>query len=337
MPSKTKAETNKQFFQKKKDETHICPDCNEPVKYQSRVKHLTSKKHLENMKKTRRDFMDEYLAVHAKLAAPKANLTEIFREMFYLIQTEYFDSDGCELPTDEEKWIQPKTNNDGERQFCENTAYVMREVLQDTFDKKIINAYGVEELNEWEGVEMRFHAVNTEAKDAKTNYLRFFRGLMEPPKPRVVQEAMVVADDGDKSDDTEEEEQEDEQEDAQEEEEEEEDGVDAFVVDETSYITSHFPSIYDFRRLTKLRKAHVLEEIGSNCADVFDDERYLVDRIYSALSENDNLQYIILYDDVYTCYKRFQYSLTVMMDEEQEMMMEHTTVDEGAYNYDFNY
>ena len=352
MPSKTKQQINKEFFEKKKDEVQICLECKIPVKYQSRVKHMLSKKHIENCKKTRSHFLDDYHAIHDKLGEPKAKITDLFREMYYLIQSEYFDEDDIEIPDDSEKWIQPKTNNDKEAAFVQQSAFIMFETISELFDDKISNvdtnteAYALEELEE------QFKQINLEDNDAKVKMMRFYRGLQTKQSSDVVDEtttAGIISVKKEEEEEEEEEEDEEEQEEEQEEEEEEEEnnGIETYFIDETNWTTSHFPQIMDFRRLTKKTKERVLEEIAVNCSHVFDDERYLIDNIYAVLTEQEKLQYDIIYDDVYSCYKRFQYNNRIIEDDDEQQQTNilnwNNTEDDNENNedetldYDFKY
>jgi len=339
MSAKTKQEINREYFQKKKNEEHMCPECKIPVKFQSRQAHLKTKKHIENCKKEYSEFFEEYNALNKKLLEPTPNITDIMRKLYYLIQDEFFNEDGTEILTDEERWAAPEPKNAEEIDFCDNTGFAMRTILKEMFDKKI-RALDLKQSREWERYETQFEKKNYEERDAKIYYLIVFRNLKEP-----IKQAPPVE---------EEQEQEQAHEIAQndiEDEEEQDDvlstnvddddyGNDTYTIDNTDFTTAFFPALYEFRDLKKSMQEIVLEEIAVNCGDIFeDDKRFVIERIYQALTERDKLQYQIIYDDIFTFYQRYKVQAESHQKSDYSSDTQSTNGDEEQelFEYDFKY
>lgn len=343
MSAKTKQEINREYFQKKKNEEHMCPECKIPVKFQSRQAHLKTKKHIENCKKEYAEFFVEFNALNKKLLEPTPNITDIMRKLYYLIQDEFFNEDGTEILTDVERWAAPEPKNPEETEFCDNTGFAMRTILKEMFDKKIRDLDSHKAVDEWERYETQFEKKNYEERDAKVFYLTVFRNLKAPAKEAIPVEGekeQEQAQDTAQSDTEDEEEQDDVLSANEDEEEDDDNGNDTYKIDETNYITCHFPPLYEFRDLKKSKQEIVLEEIAVNCAHVFDDDkRVVIERIYEALSERDKLQYQILYDDIFSFYQRYKAQLDSYRQSESSSDIQSTNGDqeEEMFEYDFKY
>lgn len=344
MDKKAKEESrkaaNKRFHDKQKSQTTYCEDCNKHIKTPTYRTHILTKKHLQNTLKERKTFFEEYLALHEKLTIEGQDVRKIFMDIKDLIEGEYCDEDGNEILPEEERYTDPLpfARNDVERDFCGTIGYMERqmETLIKKLNKTLPPYLSIDYLEAKEKAYNNIRA-NIDDRDLKKKILFCFQDFMLPFPPNkednerhkkiqkwngttkqatIIQEAKIEeASSGDDDDDEEEEEEEK----AMDVEEEEEDtGVDTYDADEENSTTAHFPTITDFRNLKKIKKEMVLEEIASNCAHVFEDERFLIDMIFEVLSEKESLKYDILYDDIISCYRRWKYNCDMSQIEEEE-------------------
>jgi len=367
MDQKAKEESrkaaNKRFHDKQKSQTTYCEDCNKHIKTPTYRTHILTKKHLQNTMKQRKTFFEEYLELHEKLTVEGQDVRKIFMEIRDLIDGEYCDEDGNEIIPEDERYTDPLpfARNDVERDFCGTVFYMEQqmEILIQKLNKTLPTYLSIDYL---EKKQIAYNTIraNVDDKNLKKKLLFCFQDFMLPFPPnmedeerhkkiqkwkknekpvKTIQESKEEEEQVEEEQVEVEEEEEEEEEEDQMEEEEEDNGVETYEIDTTNYITMFFPTIMDFRKLTKHKKEHVLEEIAVNCPEVFEENKYLIDSINSALSEKNSLQYDILYEDLFPVFKVYKSNIDLYKNEYQDEEQDENTIDEfGAeLNYDFKY
>jgi hypothetical protein len=79
----------------KKDGEVFCNACRIPVKLLSVFNHNKGKKHIENSKELTKDYFEEMVELFEKFKKTN-DIQDISTQLYYLIQSEFFDEDGCE-------------------------------------------------------------------------------------------------------------------------------------------------------------------------------------------------------------------------------------------------
>lgn len=367
MSVKTKQQINKDYYLSKKDTLIQCKECMMPIKYQSFKAHLKTDKHIANCKMQKASYLDTLKGAVAKLV-DGCNIESVSKEIYYIIQQEYFLGQPAA----------PKDKKDATPQVIvisqdQKRAEALYEEIMALYDKRwdmlAENAHyernkekfhkDVIRINErYEKLEKEinkeqntFRSYDIFKKDAMNYMTRVKECLItqiekmkakmievvQPEEQEQQQEQQqtvkvigaVENDDEDAEDDEDDEEQD-----------EDDYGNDTYKIDDTDFTTAFFPALYEFRDLKKSMQEIVLEKIAVNCADIFeDDKRFVIERIYQALTERDKLQYQILYDDIFTFYQRYKVQVESYQKSDTSSDTQSTNGDEEQelFEYDFKY
>lgn len=183
---------NKRFREKQKTQTTFCPDCNKSVKNLTWTTHITSKKHLENTFKERKDFFEEFQDLYNLLAIEGSDVRKIFCSMKDLIEGEYYDDNGHEIIPEDEIYTDPTpfARNDVEIDFC-GTIFYMEQKIEEQLQKLYNTRPYHVDINYLEKKETSFNCLkkNIDDKDLKKKLLWCFQDLFVPwPKDKTAEE-----------------------------------------------------------------------------------------------------------------------------------------------------
>ena len=165
---------NKKYHQKLAEQEEYCVACCMKVKASSMPNHIKGKKHIENENKVSDDIISEVIktAELLKEKNPKKNPKQIIIDLYYSIQAQYFDEDGCEALDDDEHYIMPETKNEEELEFCSqpigHISGKLEELAEETNNVGIMPS-DVEHIDE------RMYKMDFSQRDAKKQALSIFR------------------------------------------------------------------------------------------------------------------------------------------------------------------
>lgn len=174
--SQVKYDTKKyssKYNQKLASQQERC-ECGEMVKLISMPKHKLGKKHIEKINKLSNDITDEVIktAELLKEKNSKKSHKQIIIDLYYLIQAQYFDEDGCEALEDDEHYIMPETKNEEELEFCSQPIGHISDRLEELAEET--NNVGILP-SDAEPIDIRMGKMDYSQRDAKKQALSIFR------------------------------------------------------------------------------------------------------------------------------------------------------------------
>jgi hypothetical protein len=137
-------------------------------------KHKLSKKHIEAEKKLNSDIFDEVIKVAELLKQenPKKNQKQLVIDLYYAIQAQYFDEDGCEILDEADHYVTPETKNEEEKAFCcQHISLIssdLNQLAEETNNIGILPSV-------LEPIDIRLDKLDFSQRDAKKQALSIFR------------------------------------------------------------------------------------------------------------------------------------------------------------------
>lgn len=169
-----KKKYNQTYNKKLAEQEVYCDACCIKVKLISMPRHKQSKKHIEKANKQTSNLKEEVLAL-LNHKNPKKSDDDILKDIYYLIQAQYFNEEGEEVLDQENFYTMPDTANLEEKNFCSQSISSIRMDLDSMFEE--YSSLSSILPSQLEPIEESYNKIDTMDTNAKKMFLSIFRRL----------------------------------------------------------------------------------------------------------------------------------------------------------------
>ena len=263
------------FKESIKDDEVFCSACRIPVKRLSLFNHNKGKKHIENSKALTKDYYEEMLELFEKFKKTNG-CQDISTQLYYLIQSEFFDEDGCEIPSENDKKTDATTAE--EKEFVDKDYASMGSILEEKLKT-------LKDRNLAFNLSEQMEQIDATSKNSRQNYLDIFRtvnssnstllpSISNSPTPKnikILEEPKIVK-----------------------------------KVERIEYFSEEFPEYEDFIKGTDTAKYDCLEFIKDSHLYLFDDNEDILKELQEHLEEHIVENYDELYKYILRLKKEYE-------------------------------